>query len=248
MERRAWMKLLGAAALASCQAEPAARARPAVTPTPSAPPALRVEVWHDVVCPWCRIGLRNLSVALDGWRGPAVAAVYHPFLLEPDAPPGGYDLREQLGRKYGAERVPSMFDRVTAEGASYGVRFAWDRVRRSPPTAPAHALVDWAADDRRRDLVERVHRAYFEQGRDLGDASVLASLATEAGLDAGAARAAVTDPARVAGVRRRAAEASARGISGVPHYVIGAQTLQGAQSPEAIRAAIEGALRATRNT
>jgi predicted DsbA family dithiol-disulfide isomerase len=236
LDRRSLLALLGASALAACESD-----RPGPAPAPAAP-ALRVEVWHDTVCPWCRIGLHNLGVALDRWTGSALAAVYHPFLLEPDAPAAGEDLRERLGRKYGAARLPEMFARVSAAGARYGVRFDWDRVRRAPLTVGSHALIAHAPEPRRRAVVAAVHRAYFEEGTDIGDTRALASLAAAAGLDEAAALRAIEDPAAVAVVRRGAAEATARGIDGVPHFVIGARTLHGAQSPEALAEALSAAL------
>ena len=86
LDRRALLTLLGASTLAACDAS-----SPAVPPPlpPPAPRPLRVEVWHDTVCPWCRIGIHNLEVAVDLWRGPTFEVVFRPYLLEPDAPPEG---------------------------------------------------------------------------------------------------------------------------------------------------------------
>lgn len=252
VDRRSALALLGVSALsAACDVAPAApRVAPESTapaqraPSPSSPPALSVEVWHDTVCPWCRIGLHNLGVALDGLRDRGVAAVYRPFLLEPDAPPGGEDLRERLGRRYGAERLAGMFSNVSQAGARYGVRFDWERVRTAPQTAPSHALIEFAPEGRKRAVLDALHLAYFEQGRDIGDAGVLASIASELRLSESSAREAVTNAEVLASIRRRAAEAAARGIAGVPHFVIGGRTLHGAQGPDELRGAIEAALRA----
>jgi predicted DsbA family dithiol-disulfide isomerase len=131
-----------------------------------------------------------------------------------------------------------MFSRVTQVGASAGVRFNWDAVRVAPNSAASHALIDWAPSEKKGAVVAAIHRAYFEQGLNLGDPNVLASLARETGLDEAGARAAVTDGQRLAAVRASADEASRRGITGVPFFVIGGRTLNGAQSPEELRAAI----------
>ncbi|MFO0626529.1 MAG: DsbA family oxidoreductase [Polyangiales bacterium] len=237
-DRRAMLSLLGASALAACRsAEPDA-------PPPLPPPAprpRRVEVWHDTVCPWCRIGVHNLEIAVDLWRGPSFEVVFRPYLLEPDAPPEGADLREHLGRKYGAARVPAMFEDVSRAGAGYGVRFDWNRVRRAPNTVGSHALLAEASDLRRRPLIDALHRAYFEEGADIGDPEKLVSIATTAGLDAAAARRAVTNEAARATVRREAAAARARGIRAVPHFVIGDRTLTGARPHEDFFAAMHAA-------
>lgn len=230
-----------AEAPARAEAQGAAKAEAQGATARAGAQALRVEVTHDTVCPWCRIGCHNLHVALDALGPREVEVVYRPYLLEPDLPPQGADLRERLGKKYGPERVASMFTGVTQAGAKYGVRFDFDRVRVAPQTAPSHALIAWAPEGRRRALVTAIHLAYFEQGENIGDPAVLASLARGVGLDADAALAAARDAARLASVRQLATAAQSGGVRGVPHFVIGARELHGAQSPEALREAMQGA-------
>lgn len=226
----------------ACVQEPAKAPQVATkSASPAATAPIRIDVWHDTVCPWCRIGLHNLDAVVDAWDGAPLDVVFHPYLLEPDMPPEGADLRERLGRKYGLERVEAMFGRVTQAGAAYGIRFDFSKVQRTPSTVGSHALVEWSPPDRRDAVVEELHRAYFEEGRDIGDADVLAEIARAAGLDGAAARAAVTDPERLARVRSAASVAAQRGIGGVPHFVIGGRALHGAQSPEALRNAIRAA-------
>lgn len=207
-------------------------------PAPPAGPVVRVEVWHDTVCPWCRIGLHNLDAATEGLQGARVEVVHHPFLLEPNAPPEGSDLRSHLAQKFGADRVDAMLARVSQAGAPYGVKFNWAAVTHSPNTVVSHALIDWAPPEKRRAVVAAIQKAHFEEGRDIGDVSVLAAIARDAGLDEAAAHAALADPARLARIRSEANAASQRGISGVPYYVIGGRVLNGAQSPDTIRSAI----------
>lgn len=227
-------------ALGGCR-EQGEKASPAsTTPQPDAQ-ALRVEVVHDTVCPWCRIGCHNLHAAIDALGPRSVEVVYRPYLLEPDLPPQGADLRERLGKKYGAERVSSMFTGVTQAGAKYGVRFDFDRVRVSPQTAPSHALIAWAPAGQRRALVTAIHLAYFERGENIGDPDVLAAIARSVGLEHGAALSTARDPALLASVRQQAASAQTTGVRGVPHFVIGSRSLHGAQPPEALREAMQGA-------
>lgn len=216
---------------------------PAVSGAPPAP-RVTVEVWHDVVCPWCRIGLHNLEAVLaaDAATFAHVDVVIHPYLLDPDVPPEGQDLRARLAGKYGAERVEAMFARVARAGAADGVEFRWDRVKVAPNTVPGHALVAWAPADKRLAVLEALHRAYFEEGVDVGDVAVLEAIAVGLGLDGAAARAAVTDPARLAAVRAEAERANALGIHGVPHFVVGGRALHGAQDQEALAAALDAAL------
>ncbi len=222
--------IAGASALAGCNMKNASPPAPATA-------ALKVEVWHDLICPWCYIGLHNLGRALDGWQGPAVEVALHPYLLNPDMPPEGRDLRADLARKYPQATPDEMFARVTQAGAAHGVRFDWDKVRTAPDTAPGHALIAAAPAGRWRALVEALHHAYFQRGENLGDAGVLAAVAASAGVDAATS----ADPVRLAEVRARAARATAAGLRGVPHFRVGAQTLHGAQSPEALRRALQAA-------
>ncbi len=213
-----------------------------VAPEPAAPPApaLRVDVWHDTICPWCRIGLHNLDVAI-AQSGARVEVAYHPFLLNPDAPPDGEDLREHLAAKFGPERVESMFARLSRVGADAGLRFDWAAIRRSPNTVASHAVIDWAPAERRARFVHELHTAYFEHGRDFGNTVEIGQIAQSAGLDARGAIAAAMDPNRLASVRERAAEASRSGITGVPRFVIGGRVLEGAQPVAALMAAIANA-------
>jgi predicted DsbA family dithiol-disulfide isomerase len=203
-------------------------------PAPPPLPTVRVEVWHDTVCPWCRIGLHNLQ-AVKTELAPKVNVeiVLHPFLLNPDAPPEGKSLREHLGERYGDDRIEEMFSRVSQFGAQYGVQFRWDLVTVMPNTAASHALLESAPAEKKQAVLEALHRAYFEEGKNIGDAEVLAAIARSAGVDATTASA-----DRLAAIRSAADSASSQGISGVPFFVIGGQGYNGAQPPEKLKAAI----------
>lgn len=219
-------------------------ATPAAAPAgPTAPPAtVRVEVWHDLVCPWCRIGLHNLETAVDGAADLRVEVVHHAFQLEPGAPQSGTDMRGHLVEKFGADKVDALLARVTAAGAQSGVHFDWSAVKVSPNTAAAHALLAWAPEERRRAVLHGLHAAHFDEGRNLGDPEVLAAVAAAAGLDASAARAAVQDSARLAAVAASGQDAARRGITGVPYFLVGGKVLNGAQSPAALSAALHAAV------
>ncbi|MEW5852116.1 MAG: DsbA family oxidoreductase [Myxococcota bacterium] len=232
MDRRGFLRLSAVGLVSACS-------RDGGSPQPvHAVKQVRVEVWHDLICPWCCIGLSNLGNVLSGWRGPQVEVVLHPFLLSPDTPPEGTDLRAHLDAKYGASRSEQMFARVTQAGAQYGVVFNWEKVRVAPLSVPGHALLGFAPMDKQLTLLGAMHHAYFREGQNLGAVEVLASVARVVGLDQDEAVQAALDPERQAEVRRRAAAASAARITGVPHFRIGGPTLQGARSPEDLRAAM----------
>ena len=209
-------------------------------PAPQAAAPVTIEVWHDAVCPWCRIGLHNLQRAIAA-AGRPVDLQIHPFLLDPTTPDEGRDLRGWLGARYGAARVEAMFANVTSAGARYGVTFHFDKIRQSPSTVRAHATIAAVPAAVRDAYVHAMHVAYFERGEDIGSPEVLGALAESAGWSRAEAIAAANDAARLAAVRQAADAASRSGIRGVPHFVIGGQPLHGAQSPEAMQAAIAAA-------
>jgi len=198
---------------------------------------VRVELTHDVVCPWCRIAHVRLERAATA-SGRSVEIVYRPFLLEPDMPPEGADLRARLAAKYGASRLDAMFERVTQIGASDGIVFDFGKVTRSRSSVSAHMLVEAAPAEVRTALLDRVHGAYFERGEDIGDARVLERLWVESGLPLEAARAALADPQRRARVLEEALAASRSGLRGVPQMRIGDKTLDGAQPYEVVLEAL----------
>lgn len=227
--------------LAALGCTTAAPSPPTTTARPV--PTVKVEVWHDLVCPWCRIGLHTLDTAVASAQGVKVEMVHRPYQLEPDAPQSGTDMRAHLAARFGEDRLDAMLARVTQAGARHGVAFNWDAVKISPNTAAAHALIEWAPAEKRPALAEALHRAHFDEGRNLGDPSVLGEAAASVGLDRAAAQAAAVDEAKLAFVRTARTEAQRRGITGVPYYVVGGRVLSGMQPPETLRAAIESAVK-----
>jgi predicted DsbA family dithiol-disulfide isomerase len=209
--------------------------------------ALTVDVVSDVVCPWCFIGKRRLEAALSRLREAEpdlpVEVRWHPFQLNPDLPREGIDRRQYLEAKFGGrERAAQIYARVSAAGETVGIPFAFDAIARQPNTLDAHRLVAWAQSRREGDpdaLVEALFRAYFLEGRYVGDPDELVSLAATAGYDADDARAFLaSDEMRdvVAGADQRARE---MGISGVPFFIFGGKTaVSGAHEPDALLEAI----------
>lgn len=203
---------------------------------------LRIEVWHDLVCPWCRIGLHNLETALSEFDDAPVEVVHRAYILDPSVPSEGVDMAESMARKMGsADRVQAAHARVAQAGAQYGLTFDFASQKVMPQTAHTHAVIAWAPAEKRRALIGAIHDAHFLEGRNIGDAATLGELAASVGLDGEAARAAATDPARLEAVRAEARTSRPAGVRGVPHFVIGDQVLRGAQPPQALREAMEKA-------
>ena len=152
-----------------------------------------VEVWSDVVCPWCYIGKRRLAAAIEQLdAAPAfdtpIETVYRPYQLDPTAAPGtAMPVAEAYARKFGGpERAAAMIEHVTNVAAEAGLAFRLDRALRAN-TRDAHRLL-WYANERngpgtQSDVKERLLGAYFVEGRNVGDPDVLADIARHAGLD-----------------------------------------------------------------
>ena len=204
------------------------------------PQPIVVDVWHDTVCPWCRIGLHNVEAAAVA-ANVAIELRLHPYQLDPDTPPEGRDLRAWLTARYGGAQIDAMFARVTQVGAAAGVHFDFAKVRRGPNTLLSHATIGAAPTAVRDRYVNALHAAYFERGEDIGDVAVLAGIADAAGWSGDVVRALATDATALERVRADAAGAGALGIRGVPHVQIGGETLHGAQPVAAFAAALQKA-------
>jgi predicted DsbA family dithiol-disulfide isomerase len=205
---------------------------------------LSIDIVSDVVCPWCFIGHKRLEQTLESFpTPPETKIVFRPFLLDPSIPPEGADLRARLRAKYGAD-PDKMFANVEAAARSAGIPLDFAKVRRTPPTIPAHTLLRHAiAKGTQRSLADAFFRAYFLEGKDLGDTDVLSSIAAEHGFDREEARALATDRSELAATRAEAEEMRSRGISGVPFFVFGgAVGVSGAQTPDVLRAAMAKAM------
>ena len=209
----------------------------------NAPPdPLVIDVVSDVVCPWCFIGKRHLEAALAGLPAAAGAKVrWHPFELNPDLPAEGVDRKGYLEAKFGGPaRAAEIYARVHEAGVRAGLDFDFDAIVRQPNTRDAHRLIAWAQS--RGDagpLVERLFRAYFQEGRYVGDRDTLAALAAEAGFDAEAARVWLESGLGADEIADAEVRARALGISGVPFFIFdGRVGLSGAQPREAMREAI----------
>jgi predicted DsbA family dithiol-disulfide isomerase len=207
--------------------------------------AMIIDVISDVVCPWCFIGRRRLgeALALFATREPQVRPIvsWHPFQLNPDLPREGIDRRSYLEAKFGGrQRADEIYARVRAAGKSVDIDFAFDRIDRQPNTLDAHRLIAWAqARGSPEELVERLFRAYFLDGRFIGDRAVLAAIAGEAGLPEDAARAYLDSDEgadTVAAMDRRVREL---GVTGVPFFIFGDRVaVSGAQEASALVAAM----------
>ncbi len=202
-----------------------------------------VEVWSDVVCPWCYIGKRRFAAAMerladDPEFDATVEVLYKPFQLDPKAPPGSaMPVAEVYARKFGGpERAAAIIEQLTATASADGLEFHLDRAQRAN-TRDAHRLLWYAAHHgppgTQDAMKERLLSAYFTRGLDVGDTDVLVAEAAAAGLDRDAVRHFLdSDDGRVE-VEQDLADAEAAGITAVPTYVIDRRwSIPGAQDPD----------------
>lgn len=211
---------------------------------------LHLTVVSDAICPWCWIGKRRLDQALamlaEHQPDLGFEISYFPFMLNPDMPEEGVDRASYRAAKFGSlERSRELDAQVAAAGAESGLEFHHDLMLRTPNTTNAHRLARFAAEaGRQRDVVEAIFRAYFNEGRDIGDITVLADLADANGMAREATLARLRSQEAVAEVRAQAASASRAGITGVPSFVLNRHFLfSGAQPPETIADALASAAR-----
>ncbi|NJR13242.1 MAG: DsbA family oxidoreductase [Phyllobacteriaceae bacterium] len=199
---------------------------------------ISIDVYSDVVCPWCFIGLKRLEQATALLSGEVELDIrWRPFQLDPTIPEEGVDNTAYLTRKFGSlEAFKAGRDRVAEEGRKEGIAFNFPVIEMSPNTLKAHCLTDWAEQfGAAGALVPALFSAYFEQGRDVGDEAVLAEIAGEAGLDDEAAHAFLEGKSNRDTVANAVARASQMGVTSVPCFVIeGRYAVLGAQPAEGL--------------
>jgi predicted DsbA family dithiol-disulfide isomerase len=193
---------------------------------------MRIDIVSDTICPWCFVGKRRLERALALRTALAPDITWWPFQLNPDMPANGRDRKSYLEAKFGgpagAERI---YARIRDAGRSEGIEFAFDAVERTPNTIDSHRLIHWAgAAGCQNDVVEGLFRAYFLEGRDIGDAAVLVDVARAAGMDADDVALRLASERDRDLVMQRNRSAVEIGVSGVPCFIIDReQAISGAQ-------------------
>jgi predicted DsbA family dithiol-disulfide isomerase len=207
---------------------------------------MRVEIWSDVVCPWCYVGKRNFEAALAQFEHrDDVEVIWRAFELDPSAPAEREgDYATHLAHKYGMSvaQAQKMIDTMTATGAAAGATLDFDQARPGN-TFDAHRLIHLAGERGVQDSVkERLLRATFAEGEPIGDRDVLLRLAVEAGLPEHEAAAVLDSDTYAAEVRAEERLALDFGISAVPFFVIDRTFgVPGAQPPDVILRALQRA-------
>ncbi len=213
--------------------------------------ALKIEIYSDLICPWCYIGKKRME---DGLKmlGPGVSYEIHwrAFELNPDMPAEGMDRKSYRSAKFGSwERSLAMDRDVTANGAAAGLDFHFEKIERTPNTFLGHRLI-WFAhkQGKQNEINDALLHAYFSEGRDVGATQTLVAIADDTGLDAGEVAAFLASDEGTEEVRAEERQARERGLTGVPFFMVnGVPAFAGAQLPEHFAEVFRNALGTTGN-
>lgn len=189
----------------------------------------RIDVVSDVICPWCFIGKKQLDRALGilAEEGLRFTVHWNPFQLNPAMPVEGVDRAEYRAWKFGSLEKSRELDRRVAEAAeAVGVTMRHDLMTRTPNTMQAHRLIWFAGRLGRQDaMVERLFQAYFQEGQDIGEASVLADCAETLGLDRQEVVAFLAGDLAEGELRQADQAARDQGVNGVPSFFLDGYSL-----------------------
>lgn len=206
---------------------------------------MKVDIWSDVVCPFCYIGKRQFEIALDQFEHKdKVEVTWHSFQLDPNTPkPSVGSTYEMLSKKYGLtlEKAKEMSQGVVDMAALVGLHYDMDRTKPAN-TFDAHRLIHLAAKNGLADKAEeRFFSAYFTEGQDIADEATLKKLSAEIGLNAAEVDAVLTSDEFADAVRIDQYKAQQMGIKGVPFFVVNQQYgISGAQGGQVILKALQG--------
>lgn len=206
---------------------------------------LEVRITHDFICPWCWIGEKKIedAVTAEG-AGEHVKYVFMPYELNPDMPQEGRDRKAYRTAKFGSwARSQAMDTHVKEEGRRHGLTFDYDRVERTPNTLAAHRLV-WFVQNEGGDaraLVNAIFRAYFTEGRDIGNTGVLTDIAVSVGLDSVRVKELFASQDGFEQVRKMEAASALESVTVVPYVKLGSEVVSGAQPVPVFRRALRAA-------
>lgn len=205
---------------------------------------MEIEVFSDVVCPWCYIGKRRLDAALKTPVGEGVTLRWRPYQLRPVLPANGVERAEHLRARYGEDADPGRVpQRLAAEAEDAGLTFDFAAMKRLPNTFQAHRLMELAWDEGvQHQLAEALFDAYFRAGKDISQKATLIEAAEQSGIEGIRAAGYLDGDAGADRVRQQLERAVELGVSGVPCYLLaGRFTLPGAQTSEVMEQFIQRA-------
>lgn len=212
---------------------------------------LTIEMTSDFICPWCLVADTNLQKAITSLSSAnaqlgnpvEIQRIWYPFELNPDMPEAGMDRKTYRTNKFGSWEYSQQLDAKTVQvGQANGIEFRYDLMKVTPNTLKAHRLT-WLAGNagKATEMAERILRAYFTEGQDIGDVGTLVNLAAEIGLDSAHVKTFLLSQAGIQEIEALKRQAIAQGIRSVPTIRIGREVLIGGQPTEVFLTALRSA-------
>lgn len=202
---------------------------------------IKLDIMSDPICPWCYIGKTLLERALEQEGDHPFLIEWHPFQLNPDMPAGGMDRADYLERKFGGkDNAVKVYSEIVAHAEKAGITLNVGDIKRTPNTLDAHRLINWAKiEGKQNAIVDALFKAYFIDGRDIGDHEVLSDLADGIGMDAAVVQRLLKSDADLEEIKGRDAMAREMGVNSVPTFIVGGRhAVPGAQQPDLWRKVI----------
>jgi len=204
---------------------------------------LRIEITSDFVCPWCYLGEARLEKALKlAAPDMDISLKWRPYELNPNQPREGVDRQEYMEKKFGLDRVKKMEAHMKELGKEEGLEFKQELIKRSPNTRQAHRL-NWWSEKEGKPVARLIFKAYFSEGRDIGDDNALIALAKEAGLDEKKTRAFLSSSEGLNEITAMEEQGRARGIQGVPFITIDNEEIHGAETVDVMADVLKKAIK-----
>lgn len=205
---------------------------------------MQIDIYHDTVCPWCRIGKKHLFDALSQLPE-KVNIRWHPFLLDNTIPASGYEFRSfmQERKNIGETALQQMFDYTKKAGEAAGVKLDFQKISLAVNTTLSHRLIAIAPENIKNDIVEAIYKAYFEDSLNLGNIEVLVTIGTAYQMDSQELRSQLSDDAAVKEIESESTIARLNNITSVPFFIINNKVqINGSQSVEAFSQAFSTTL------
>ncbi|MGB3148125.1 MAG: DsbA family oxidoreductase [Paracoccaceae bacterium] len=193
---------------------------------------IKLDIISDVACPWCYVGKAYLDNALERRPDHPFAVEWHPYQLNPDMPPEGMGREAYMEAKFGSrENIIRVHQPLLEHAEKAGISFDLPAIQRTPNSLDAHRMIHWAGlEGRQTAMVSALFKAYWRDGRDIGDRESLADIGAEVGLEREVIARLLASDSDVAEISARANHSRARGVNSVPTFVIAGQhVLQGAR-------------------
>lgn len=196
---------------------------------------VKLDILSDPICPWCYIGKTNLDKALSQVPDHPFVIEWHPFQLNPDMPVEGMDRRAYLEGKFGGkDGAVKAYAPVVEHAQTAGLTINFDAMERTPNTLNAHRLIHWAGiEQKQTEAVDALFKAYFVDGRDIGDDEVLGDIADSIGMDAAVVQKLLKTDNDIEETKSRDAHSRKMGVTSVPTFIVdNKHAVPGAQPPE----------------